>query len=333
MTKYSIVFFIAGVLGGLVLSLARRYFLSGWFWSGMALAFLLCLPNFLWQIHHGFISYQFLHHIHIRDVGEGRADGFLLQQLYICINPFAPLVCLVGLIAFLRSSRYRMLAWMYLIPLVLFILAKGRGYYMAAAYPMLLAMGSAVCERWLASLPRLGRLTIEAVHFTGLAVCGAYICAVVIPLASSGPLREFALRNNGDLREEIGWPELVKTVAEIRDSLTPDQRAHLGITTANYGEYGAIEILGPAYSLPGPIGTTNSEWLRGYPDPGPTTIIALGLQPDEADRIFTNCRIAGQNGNPAVVRNEESLDHPFIFVCGPPRKPWPEIWKEHHNFG
>jgi len=333
LTKYSIVFFIAGVVGGVVLSRARRYLLSGWFWGGIALAFLICLPNFLWQVQHGFISYEFLHRIHIRDVGEGRADGFLTQQLWVCLNSSAVPLCIAGLVAFLCNRRYRLLAWMYLIPLALFFFAKGRGYYMAAAYPMLMAMGACAGERWVAVLPRWGRRSVEAVYFTGLAACGAYVCAIVIPLASSGPLKEFALRNNGDLREEIGWTELVKTVAGIRDSLTPDQQAHLGITTGNYGEYGAIDILGPAYSLPSPIGTTNSEWLRGYPDPGPTTIIALGLQPDEADRLFTNCRIAGQNGNPAVVRNEESLDHPYIFVCGPPRKPWPQIWKEHRNFG
>ena len=333
LTKYSIVFFIAGILGGVLLSNARRYLLNGWFWGSIALAFAICLPNFLWQMQHGFISYDFLHHIHIRDVGEGRADGFLLDQLRICINPFAPLLCLVGLIAFLRSRRYRMLAWMYLIPFSLFFFAKGRGYYVAAAYPMLLAMGAVASERWLASLPRLGRRSIEAVFFTGLAVCGAYICAVVVPLASSGPLRDFALRNNGDLREEIGWEELVRCVAQIRDSLPPDQQAHLGITTGNYGEYGAIEILGPAYGLPSPIGTTNSEWLRGYPVTPPTTIIALGLQSEEANQIFTNCRLAGHNGNSESIRNEESIDHPDIFVCGPPRKPWSQIWKEHRNFG
>jgi len=333
LTKYSIVFLIAGVVGGLILSRARRYLLCGWFWGGIALAFLICLPNFLWQVRHDFISYHFLHHIHIRDVGEGRADGFLTQQLWVCVNSFAVPLCIAGLVAFLCSRRYRLLAWMYLIPLALFFLAKGRGYYMAGAYPMLMAMGAAVSERWLTSLPWLARRTIEVVFFAGLAVCGAYVCAIVIPLASSGPLKEFALRNNGDLREEVGWPELVKTVAGIRDSLTPEQRAHLGITTGNYGEYGAIEILGPAYSLPIPIGTTNSEWLRGYPTPGPTTIIALGLRPDEANQIFTNCRIAGQNGNPEVVQNEESLYHPYIFLCGPPRKPWPQIWKEHHDFG
>ncbi len=333
LTKYAIVFFIAGILGGVVLSRARKFLSSGWFWAGISLALLICLPNFLWQVHHDFISYHFLQHIHARDVGQGRADSFLPGQFLICVNLFAAPLWISGLVAFLRSPRYRMLAWMYLIPLTLFFFAKGRDYYLAAAYPMLLAMGAVTAERWLASLPTLGRRTVEAVFFAGLAVCGAYISARVLPLASTGPLRDFALKNNGDLREEIGWDELVKTVAGIRDSLPVDQQSSLGITVGNYGEQGAIEILGPAYHLPPPISTTNSAWLRGYPTPPPTTLIVIGLGHDEANSIFTNCRWAGHNGNAQGIRNEESVDHPDIFVCGPPRKPWAELWKEHQDFG
>jgi hypothetical protein len=226
-----------------------------------------------------------------------------------------------------------MLAWMYLIPLALFFFAKGRDYYMAAAYPMLLAMGAAAGERWVARLPKIGRLAVEAVFFTGLAAVGAYACAVIVPLAPNGPLRDFALEKNGDLREEIGWPELVKTVAGIRDSLPPDQQASLGITVGNYGEGGAIEIFGPAYHLPPLISTTNSAWLRGYPTPPPTTLIVLGITREEAETIFTGCRLAGHNGNSEGVKNEESMYHPDIFVCGPPRKPWPQLWSEHQSFG
>ena len=45
----------------------------------------------------------------------------------------------------------------------------------------------------------------------------------------------------------------------------------------NYGEAGAVEILGPAYHLPTPISMTNSAWLRGYPTPQPTTLIVVGF--------------------------------------------------------
>ncbi len=332
-TKYAIAFYIAGILAGVVLTPTRKSFKSGWFWAGVALALLIFLPNLLWLARHDFISYHFLQHIHKRDVGEGRAEGFLRQQFWLCANLAAAPLWLAGLWGYARDRRFRMLAWMAVVPVALFWMGKGRGYYTAGVYPMLVAMGAVMAERWLCSLPRWGRRTIEGVYWAAFVFVSAYMCAVILPLAASGPLEKFALQRNGDLREEFGWNELVRTVAQIRDSLPAQQQAHLGITTANYGEYGAIEILGSAYGLPEPIGTTNSEWLRGYPTPTPTTLIVLGLSEEQANSIFSGCRLAGHNSNSEGVRNEESQFHPDIFVCGPPRIPWAEVWKEHRDFG
>ena len=331
-TKYSIVFYIAGIFGALLLTKARRNLLSGWLWAGSALALLLFLPNLIWLARHDFISYQFLQSIHTRDVGLGRTGGFFFDQFRICVNLFAAPLWIGGLVWLLRSSRYRPLAWMYLIPFALFFLAKGRGYYLAGAYTMLLAAGAFAGECWLASLPRLGRRMAVAVYFTGLAAIGAYACAIILPLASSGPLRQFALDRNGDLREEIGWEELVKNVAEIRDSL-PGSPSSIGIVVDNYGEQGAIEILGSAYHLPPPISGVNSAWYRGYPTPPPNTYIVLGMSLEHGSEIFTSCRIAGHNGNAEGVRNEESQFHPDILVCGPTRQPLPELWEQALHFG
>ncbi len=332
-TKYTMGFFLAGVFASLLLTPVRRFLASRWLWAGVAIAVLIFLPNLLWQIRHNFISLQFLHHIHVRDVGEGRAEGFVQMQFWLCANLFAAPLWIAGLVAFFRDRRYRMLGWMYVVPFALFLIAKGRFYYLAAAYPMLFAMGAVVGERWVESLTLIKRRTVEAVFFTGLAICGLGIAAVLVPLASSGPLQQFALSKNGDLREEIGWNELVKTIAEIRDSLPPEQRNSFGIFVGNYGEQGAVEILGPAYGLPAPISATNSAWLRGYPTPPPSTLIVVGYPQSSIERRFTNCRVAGHNGNSEGVKNEESEDHPDIFVCGPPRLPWPELWNELQNFG
>ncbi len=333
LTKYAIVFYIACILAGLVLTPARRFLKTGWFWAGVALALLIFLPNLVWLARHNWVSYHFLQHIHARDVGEGRAHGFLTGQFFVCANLAAAPLWIAGIFGFLRDRRYRMLAWMYLIPLALFWASKGRHYYMAPAYPMLLAMGAVLAERWLRALPRWGRFAVARAYFATFAFVSAFTCALLLPLASNGPLKQYALSHSYDLREEIGWNDLVRTVAQIRDSLPPDQLAHLGITTGNYGEYGAIDILGRTYELPEPIGTTNSEYLRGYPTPLPTTLIVLGLTRKQADSIFTGCRWAAHNGNSEGVRNEESVDHPDIFVCGSPRLPWPELWKNHQDFG
>jgi hypothetical protein len=332
LTKYDVAFFVAGILGGLLLTSARRYLASAWFWGGVALAIAIFLPNLIWEVRHGFISVHFLTYIHARDVGEGRANGFLLGQFLLCTNLFAAPLWMAGLWRFLRDGRYRLLAWMYLIPLALFLAGRGRDYYLAAAYPMLMAMGAVAGERWAASLKRTPRRTLEAIFFTGLAACGLSVSALLLPLASGGWLMNFALRN-GELREEIGWDELVKTVAGIRDALPPQQRENAGVLVGNYGEAGAIEILGPPYRLPAPISLTNSAWLRGYPVPPPSTLIVLGFSRKGAERAFTSCRVAGHVSNSYGVQNEESRDHPDIFVCDGPRLGWPEFWKAYQNFG
>ena len=332
-TKYTMGFYACGIMGGVLLTSARRYLLSGWFWAGVMLALAIFLPNLIWQVRHDFISLHFLQHIHKRDVGQGRSNGFYRDQFWICTNLFAAPLWIGGLVGYLRDRRYRMLAWMYLIPLALFIAGKGRGYYLGGAYPMLMAMGAVMGERWVATISKFWRRTVEGVFFTGVVAFGLLMVATVVPLATSGPLMKFALENNGDLREEIGWDELVKTVAGIRDSLPPDQQQNVGIAVRNYGEQGAVEILGQSYHLPLPISGVNSSWLRGYPTPLPSTIIVMGQSRHEADRLFTSCRLAGHNGNSLGVKNEESEDHPDIFVCGPPRLPWPEFWKEYQSYG
>jgi hypothetical protein len=333
MTKYTMAFYVAGIVGGMVLTRARRFSLSGWFWAGIGLAVIIGLPNLVWQIRHDFISLHFLQHIHKRDVGQGRADGFLLQQFRICANLFSAPLWIAGLICFFRDRRYRMLAWMYVIPLALFVIGKGRSYYLAAAYPMLMAMGAVAGERWLRSLAGAWRWAIAGVWFSGLAAFGLFFAAIILPIATAGPLKAFALKNNGDLREEIGWDELVQTVATVRDSLPTGQRENVGVLVGNYGEAGAIEFLGPAYHLPPPISMTNSGWYRSYPTAPPSALIVVGWSREDVEETFTGCRLAGHNGNSQGVKNEESQDHPDIFVCGGPRQPWPEFWKDHQFFG
>ena len=332
-TKYSIVFFIAGILIGVALTPVRRQVKSAWFWAGILLALAIFLPNLIWLARHDFISYHFLQSIHARDVGEGRAVGFFRDQFVICASPAAAPLWIAGLLGYLRDRRYRMMALMFLVPVMFFYFAKGRGYYTAAAYPMLIAMGAVVGERWLGTLKPAARRTIAVLYFTNFAVVSAYICAILLPLAPDGPLREFALSKNGDLREEIGWYELTKTVAQIRDSLPPNQQASLGIVTGNYGEEGAMEIFGAAYQLPMPISMTNSGWLHGYPTPQPTTLIVAGFSRAAAERAFAGCRLAGHNGNSEGLRNEESEFHPDIFVCSAPREPWAEFWNDYQAFG
>src|ERR1700687_2621196 len=60
LTKYTMVFFVCGILGGVLLTRARRFLGSAWFWGRMALGLVICLPNLVWQGGAGFFSLSFL---------------------------------------------------------------------------------------------------------------------------------------------------------------------------------------------------------------------------------------------------------------------------------
>jgi hypothetical protein len=336
MTKYTILCLAAGIILGMLFTPERRYLRSGWFWGGVSIALLIVFPNIVWEFRHEFITGRCLRAIHIRDLSIGRDKGFFVDQFTYCTNPFSALIWIAGLVACLRSNRfrtYRLLAWMYLVPLALLALSRARGYYVAPAYPMLLAVGAVVAETWVASLALSRQRILKVVFFTGLLAMSLESMATLLPIASSGPLREFALARNWDLRDEFGWHVVVRTIAQVRDSLPPDQIATTGILVINYGDAGAVEILGPAYHLPAPISSMNSWWLRGYPQPTPSTLILVGYSWDRADSMLTGCRAAGKLTPSDRARNEEFLLRPDIFVCGPPRLPWPEFWKKMRSFG
>jgi hypothetical protein len=133
-------FYVAGIVGGVMFTGARRFLGSKWFWIGVALAFLISLPNLIWQLRHDLISLNFLQYIHRRDAGKEGVEGFWRDQFRIDTNLASAPLWIAGLIFFFRDRRYRMLAWMYVIPLALFVATKARFYYAGAAYPRLLAM-------------------------------------------------------------------------------------------------------------------------------------------------------------------------------------------------
>ncbi len=167
-----------------------------------------------------------------------------------------------------------------------------------------------------------------------LAIGGLIAAAMALPVA---PINSFwwdiSSSMNGDLKEEIGWPELVQTVVQIRDGLPLADRAQLGILAGNYGEAGAINLYGPMYDLPTAISGINSYWLRGYGDPPPQTLIVLGLTSAQANQIFNTCKLAGHITNPYNVKNEETTEHQEIFVCRQLRSTWPAFWERFKYYG
>ncbi len=337
MTKYTLAFLVVGIIVGVILTRARRHLMSPWLWGGVALSLLIAMPNLIWQIRHDFISLDFMRSIHARDVRIGRAEGYLVEQLVFAANVVTIPFWVAGLYCYFFAKvgrSYRLLGWMFLVPFALFYFTQGRSYYIAPAYPMLFAGGAVVVEQWLTSWPATRARVVQGIIWVAFAIGGAVFATVALPIAPvNSRLWNVVSEINGELKEEIGWPELVETVAGIYAALPADEKPLAGILTGNYGEAGAINLYGPGYGLPEAISGVNSYWLRGYGDPAPQTLIVVGIESTQAWSLFESCNRAGLITNRYGVRNEETKDHPVILLCRGPRRPWPELWKRLRSFG
>ena len=358
MAKYTMAFLAVGVVAGVVLTDVRRHWKSKWLWIGTGVAVLILLPNLIWQTRRNFVSLEFLRFLHERDVGTGVTDWFLAGQLELTLMAF-PLAA-AGLWFCLFSDdgkRYRMVGWMYAMPLVLFLAMRGRDYYLAPAYPMLYAAGAVWVEKWMMRQREASKETekqgskeagrearpdangdtrarwIRGVIWALLAVDVVVAGAVALPLAPvNSTWWNFATKVDVVFPEEIGWPEFVETVAQVRDQLPASERDGLGVLAGNYGEVGALNLYGEKYGLPRAISGVNSSWERGYGNPAPETLIVVGFQRDFLRKHFASCQLAARTWNRYGVANEETVEDPDIFVCRGLREGWEAFWKEVRGF-
>jgi hypothetical protein len=130
----------------------------------------------------------------------------------------------------------------------------------------------------------------------------------------------------------VGWPELVRQTAQAYRSLPSDQQANTMIDTGNYGEADAIDYYGRELGLPKAV----SPHLTYYyywapPRMDPATLVLVGFNLDEGNRLFGDCRQAGTVTNYLGVRNEE-YGSP-ILICSNLRRPLWSVWGSLQTLG
>jgi hypothetical protein len=336
MTKYTMIFWVAGLVVAVLVTSARKYLLSKWLYFGAALALLIFLPNLIWQIQHDFILLEYLSSIHARDISWGRADDFLPKQLYETTNPFSLPLWTVGLSLCLFAAsmkRFRALGWMFIVTFALFLINRGRSYYTGPSYVMLLAVGAVWFESWLGTRTQKTRRVGFGLLW-GLQVTGCLVGLVSIkPIAPiNSPLWDVTSSINGEVVEMIGWQDLTAQVAEIYQSIPENEKPRTVILAGNYGEAGALDLYGDEYGLPRVISGGNSLWYRGYGQPEPETIIVVGFDGSYAKNFFSSCEFAGTVSNRYGVKNEESSYHTSMYICRQPRQPWSEMWQDMQWF-
>jgi hypothetical protein len=338
--KYSIVFLIAGLLLGLLLTPERRQMKHARLWLGLLLGVGLGLPNFIWQARHGFPFLELVRNVRAshRDVVRGPV-AFMVDQAVIMQPMLAPLwIAGVGwLLCGRERKRYGALGWAFLVVVGAFVALHGKNYYATPIYPVAIAAGAIAFERVTAS--GVGKW-FRVAYVAMTAVAGIVLLPLAAPVLSPATFLRYEARlglappafehqNSGPLpqyfADEFGWEEMVQQVARVYHSLPPAEQSQTAIFSNNWGDAAAVDYFGPKYGLPPAISKNNSYWLWGARGYRGEIVIVLHTDGRGDKEHFAKVEKVGRVESP-YSRRDEWFD---IYLCrglkGDLREMWPNL--------
>jgi hypothetical protein len=329
----------AGLLGGIglenkdtvvVLLLGVAIGLLGWHrdvlrtpgpWLAGALACLLAVPNVAWDAQHGWPN------LAMAQVLSDRTGGPLgslaqLPLLPLLAGPPLVVLCVLGVrrLGWGPGRDHRWALAIVVTAVVVCTLGGGKPYYPAPALIALFAAGAVRAEaisrtrlRWPAVIVLSGLIAI-------------LIGYPILPVRAATSLRAL----NPTVMETVGWPEFVGQVKTAAAGMPPGTT----IFTSNYGEAGALTILGGRAGLTNPIFSGQnaySDW--GPPTGNADTVLCVGeFKLPYLHRFWSDVREIGPITMPDDIRNQETDQHAAIYECRRPHSTWARLWPSLRHY-
>ena len=327
--KHSTLIFGFAVSVALLLTPERRELRKPWLWLGGGIALAIFLPNLIWQFQHHFPTLEDLNNV--QRTGKNIQLGpltFFAQQIFL-MHPITFPVWAAGLWFYAagRGTRWRVLAWTYLVLLVSMMAMKGKIYYVAPIYPMLFAGGAVAVESWLARW-RFARQTpwLKAALVAIMVLAAAPLDLLALPILPPQQYLVYArtlhislpkteVHHAGALPQifgdQFGWPELVEQVSKIYWSLSPEERARTAIFANNYGEAGAIDLFGPRYGLPPALSGHQTYFYWGSHGFHGDIVIRLQDDREDLEGLCSSVEEAAVHYHPYGMEEENGP----IYLC------------------
>jgi hypothetical protein len=335
--KESMVFLGFGIVVGLAVVPERKLMFNRWFVFGGIVALLLFMPTLVWQAMHNFPMYEELSNV---KGSTKNAPVTLLNFLGAQVLLLLPPSCVIwasGLYFFLISARgrkFRAIGIAYFVIDIAFVILKGKVYYIAPFFPVLLGAGAVQIE----SIDARGwRPAIRYALPAVIVIVGVLLAPMAIPVLPVDTFIRykrvlgvkyirFETSKTADLPQSyadmFGWPEMAATIAKVYDSMPPDERAKTAIFTRNYGEAAAIDFFGPRYGLPKAISGHMSYYLWGPRDWNGKVAITIGISEADLKHAF------GRVDQAATVGTNYSMpdEHGPVYICRNPKLPIQQLW-------
>jgi 4-amino-4-deoxy-L-arabinose transferase-like glycosyltransferase len=340
--KYTIALLGAGVVIGLLATAQRRVFLDKWIWLAGIAALLLFLPNLYWNYANDWPFLQLM-----RAIGaEGRdvvlpATDYFLQQLLLT-GPLAAPIWLAGLLSLLFSAAFRQFRFLgiaYLVCYAVLFALHGKSYYLAPAYPMLLAAGGAVLDSSASGRFCVRPRWLQAAIIFVLSANGLFLAPIVVPVLAPDDFIAYAkhlpfklpVMEHSHARaalpqwyaDQFGWKEIADETALAWQRVPAEQRGDCGTFAQDYGQAGAIDFFGRSAGLPSAMSGDRTYFLWGPRGYSGDCMIVLDDRKEVLERYWQNVEYVGTS-----APNEWALEAEIpVFICRTKKfNAWSEVW-------
>uniref|UniRef100_Q01TZ0 Glycosyl transferase, family 39 n=1 Tax=Solibacter usitatus (strain Ellin6076) TaxID=234267 RepID=Q01TZ0_SOLUE len=334
-TKHSMLIFGFALIAGLALTPQRKHLFNHWLLLGGLLAFVLFLPNLLWNVQHHFPFLELQENIRRDGRNVSLSLGAFFGQEVLSMLPLTAPIWIAGL-WWLWRSRYRVLAITWMIAAAIIFVMNPRVYYLFPAFPMLMAAGAIQFER-------VRVAWVKPVYCVLMVLMGALLAPTLLPVlppetyiryAAFTHLQQPRIENNelGPLpqlfADQFGWEDFAVVVARAYNALPADIRARTAIFGQSYGQAGAIDLYGPRYGLPPAISGHQNYYLWGPRDYTGESMIVIGDRRKTLESKFAFVEKVGRVEHPYAM----PYNHLDIYYCRGMKMPLAEAWPKVKNW-
>ena len=341
--KHSMLFFGFAMVIGLVLTAERKQLASRWFWIGGMIAAIIFLPNLLWQLTNDWPTLAFMRNAQQWKNAPLSPFEFISAQV-LFQHPLVFPLWIIGVIAFFFHhdlKKYQFFGWAFMALLLLFILQRGKPYYLSPVFPLVISAGAVASEQFFRrnKLKWLLRFYAAALILGGLTTLPLWLPVLPVDMyvryAGALGLQPPKMEQHGDtalpqvFADRFGWQEMVAEVARVYDSLTPEEKAVTAIYTQNYGEAGAIDFLGEQHHLPKAICGHNSYWHWGVHGYSGEVLIIVGGRAEDHSKTYESVQQVATHINENAMPYETNLP---IFLCRKPKVALADVWQNTKHY-
>jgi hypothetical protein len=342
LAKHSTLFFGAGVAVGIIATSARRSLLERGPWLGVGIATMMLAPNVVWEQLHGWPTLEFMHNAQTQKMTPIGPLTFVSAQINdMLLLSFPIWLAGTGWLLFARGARpAQFLGVAFVTVFAIVLLAHGKPYYLAPAFPVTFAAGGVAIESWLANhLARGAILTV-------LAVGGAAVAPMALPVLDEPTFIRYGAALGGNppsdekhargllpqfQADQHGWEAMATKVSRAYASLTPDEQRIATIYGGNYGEAGAVDYFGPRWNLPPAWSGHNAYFTWGPPQGGRGAVmIAVGdFACDDWSNVFDSTMKFDETDDPYAMPYE---DHIAICILRGQKEDLRAVWLRRRHF-